>query len=52
MRHDHHKKCLDDSIMVDTSNGPWHGWQNVVTSWSAMRRKPSISGVCDNEPEP
>ena len=24
-QHDQDKKCLDDSIMVDTSNAPWRG---------------------------
>jgi hypothetical protein len=30
MRPDHHKKCLDDSIVVDTSSGPSVGW--VITA--------------------
>jgi hypothetical protein len=34
------------------SNARWHGCQNVVASWCAMRRKPSISWVCYNWPVP
>jgi hypothetical protein len=50
MRHDHHKKCLVDSIMVDTSNGPWRGSPRAGVCWSGMRKRPSISEACDNWP--
>jgi len=46
MRHDHHKKCLDDSLVVDKSSGPSRGcsmtvaivgamssWRSVVRRW-------------------
>jgi len=32
MRHDHNKKCLEDSIMVDTSNVPLLGLAAVVVT--------------------
>jgi hypothetical protein len=36
MRRDHNKQCLDDSIMVDTSNGPSPGWDTFAASSRAM----------------
>jgi hypothetical protein len=36
MRHDHHKKCLDDSIVVDTSSAPLLGWGTFGASLYAM----------------
>jgi hypothetical protein len=30
MRHDHHKKCLDDSLVIDTSSGPSRGCSMTV----------------------
>jgi hypothetical protein len=36
MSHDQDKKCLDDSIMVDTSNAPWLGSDVVVVTARIM----------------
>jgi hypothetical protein len=39
MRHDHDKKCLDDRIMVDTSNAVSPGlvdfvaWRGMMNNW-------------------
>ena len=39
MQHDHAKKCLDDSIMVDTSSGATRGqhafaaWLGIMNDW-------------------
>ncbi len=52
MRRDHNNQCLDDSMMVDTSNARWHGSQSAGASWSGTRKKPSISWVCCNWPVP
>jgi hypothetical protein len=48
MRQAHHNKCLDDSIMVDTSIGPWRGSPPAGVSWSGMRNRLSIAEACDN----
>ena len=36
MRHDHNKKCLDDSIVVDTSSARWHGSSTTVAIVAIM----------------
>jgi hypothetical protein len=43
MRPDHHKKCLDDSIVVDTPSGVIAGCIAFATSWCAGRKKPEHS---------
>jgi hypothetical protein len=52
MRPDHRKKCLDDSIVVDTSNGRWHGSPSAGVSLFGMRKRPSISWAYCNWPVP
>ena len=37
---------------VGSSHGRWPGGHQVVASWSAMRRTPARSGVCDHGPGP
>ena len=43
MLHDQDKKCLDDSIMVDTSNGPSHGSAVVGVTARIMNVAPDSS---------
>ena len=40
MPHDHHKQCLDDSIVVDTSNEPSPGLAAVVDTAGTMSATP------------
>ena len=37
MSYDHDKQCQDNSIVVDTSNGPSRGWAMIVGRVAMMR---------------
>jgi hypothetical protein len=48
MRPDHHKECLDDSSVVDTSSEPSRGWAGTAAYRRMMSGIVKLTGTREN----